>query len=307
MKTYTTTLTPAQLSKLEQAYSRVPKRTDIQYTLFQIRGDDYTITAYKSGKVVFQGEEAEFHAQQFGALSKEPSKTESTKLTSKNAINQDFSAGSDEVGTGDYFGPVIVCAAIVKPEAHQKLPLHLIMDSKLIKDDTIREIAPILKETLDYSLLILDNRKYNKVHEVHNMNTIKAMLHNKAYLNLLKKYPMPKLSVVDQFMPESAYFKALSFEKEIYRDLHFETKAESKYLAVACASIIARDAFLNYFDKLSEKYQFDFPKGAGSKVDVLGAEFVRTFGKEALNDVAKTHFANTDKIIESDGYLRYAA
>lgn len=301
MKTYTVTLTPAQLKNLEHKYSKFTKRTDIQYTLFQIKGDDFTITAYKSGKVVFQGEEASFHAEQFGAVSNDIPKTKAKSLTNEVSVIGDFSAGSDEVGTGDYFGPVVVCAAIIKPENLNKLPLELLTDSKMIKDDTIRKLAPLLKDILEYSLLILDNRKYNKVHQIYNMNGIKAMLHNKAYLNLQAKFSMPALAVIDQFMPENSYYKALSNEKEVYRALHFETKAESKYLAVACASIIARNAFLDYLDQLSLKYDFEFPKGAGSKVDQIGAEFVLRFGQEALNDVAKIHFANTDKILKIIG------
>lgn len=298
MKTYTVTLTPAQLKEMEHKYSKFPKRTDIQYTLFQIKGNDYTITAYKSGKVVFQGEEAAFHAEQFGAKSLGVNTSTSKSTGDTSPSKTDFSAGSDEVGTGDYFGPVVVCAAIVRPEDMSKIPLDLIMDSKLIKDDSIRKIAPVLRDVLNYSLLILDNRKYNKVHQIHNMNTIKALLHNKAYLNLQSKYEMPKLAIVDQFMPESSYYKALINEERVYKELHFETKAESKYLAVACASIIARDAFLDYLDQLSLKYDFEFPKGAGHKVDQVGAEFVAKFGQDSLNDVAKTHFANTDKILE---------
>lgn len=299
MKTYTVTLKPNELKLLEDRYSRFPMRRDIQHTLFQVKGTDFTLTAYKSGKVVIQGEEASFHAQQLGATST-ADKIASTSPLTQVKIPTDFSAGSDEVGTGDYFGPVVVCAAIVRPEDLSQIPTHLIMDSKMIKDEAIRELAPKLKEILKYSLLILDNRKYNKIHTVHNMNAIKALLHNKAYLNLAKRFEMPVKSVVDQFMPEASYYKALRGESEVYKALHFETKAENKYLAVACASIIARDAFLDYFDKLAEKYDFDFPKGAGSKVDEAGKSFVKKFGKEALNDVAKVHFANTDKILTND-------
>lgn len=298
MKTYSLTLSSNQIDDLEKRYQGFEKRTDLQHTRFQIKGSDFTITAYKSGKVVFQGESASFHALQSGYHEDTlPSQSKPQKKSTPSQLDQAWSAGSDEVGTGDYFGPVVVCAAIIRPEDHEALPLHRIMDSKMIKDETIRELAPILKKHLKYSVLILDNRKYNKVHTVHNMNTIKAMLHNKAYLNLSEKFEMPDLAVVDQFMQASSYFKALKNEPNVYRKLHFETKAESKYLAVACASIIARAAFLEYFDKLSEKYEFAFPKGAGSLVDKAGKEFVMRFGKEALNDVAKTHFANTEKIL----------
>lgn len=294
MKTYTLKLDSNRINKLKNDYKHFETRYDIQHTLFQIKGSDFTITAYKSGKVVIQGEGALFHVKAIDGTTNLET-TQSTISTNKTKILFPM-AGSDEVGTGDYFGPITVCAVFITKENLSLIPTDAIMDSKLIKDDKIREIAPILMDTLEYSLLVLENRKYNKVHNTYNMNSIKALLHNKAYLNLSQKVSLPKLCVVDQFMPKTAYFKALSNEKEIVDNLTFETKAESKYIAVACASIIARYAFLDYLDKLSTKFNFDFPKGAGSHVDIAGAKFVNSYGIEALNDVAKVHFANTEKI-----------
>ena len=90
-----------------------------------------------------------------------------------------------------------------------------------------------------------------------------------------------------------------SFLEDI-KNLNFETKAENKFIAVACAAIIARYAFLDYFDQLSEKYDFMFPKGAGKSVDIKGKEFVKIHGGSALRDVAKLHFINTQRILNQD-------
>lgn len=97
-------------------------------------------------------------------------------------------------------------------------------------------------------------------------------------------------------MQEKSYYRYLQGFPEVIRGITFETKAENKYLAVACASILARNAFLETWDLMEEKYDFKFEKGAGSKVDVCGKKFVQKFGKEKLYQVAKLHFKNTQKI-----------
>lgn len=293
MKTYTLKLNTQALEALKSKYKGFDFRYDIQHTLYQIKGSDVTITAYKSGKVVIQGEGALFHAQALGYVDAEEIILEAN-ATIPNELPM---AGSDEVGTGDYFGPVVVCAALVTEDDLLKIPVYDIMDSKQMTDTLICKVAPQLMNVLKYSVLVVDNRKYNQQHQKYNMNTIKALLHNQTYLNLQKKTSIPRLAVVDQFMTKANYFKALKDAPEVYQDLTFATKAESQYIAVACASIIARYKFIEYFEMLSEKYQFNFPKGAGPKVDQKGVEFVQRFGSEALNDVAKTHFANTSKIL----------
>ncbi len=117
------------------------------------------------------------------------------------------------------------------------------------------------------------------------------------HINQAKGYKIPKAAYIDQFEPEDLYFRHIQNEKEIYRDLSFEVKAESKYIAVACASIIARYAFLEAMKKMSQYYKFDFPKGAGDIVDKKAQEFINMYSMAKLREVAKIHFKNTEKII----------
>ncbi len=280
MNTITLKLTKQQIEKLKNTYIDELSKTPPAYSLYQIKSENVTITAYTSMKVVFQGKDAEIYASAFK--------------------NEDFKvhAGSDEVGTGDYFGPVTVCACIVDEQAYKKLSSLKIQDSKTITDDYILDIAPTLINTIPYSLLTLENSKYNEVHLTNNMNAIKAKLHNQAYVHLKNKYGLPKFIVIDQFTPESSYYNYLKHEENVVRNIHFETKAESKYFAVACASIIARYAFLKKWEEMESKYNFKFTKGASDKVDKDGASFIKKFGKEELKNVAKLHFKNTDKLEE---------
>lgn len=312
MKTISIKLNQKEIKELETKTRLWKKRTDIQYTLFQVKNEDVTITVYSSGKAVFSGEDLTLYVDQ--KYLSDPNKGTSI---SKNKINENNNnnnsnnnlstsikgqsmSGSDEVGTGDYFGPVVVCAAIVNEADLKNIPVELIADTKELKDDLVRTLGPILKKELKHSLLILDNRKYNKVQEHNNMNAIKAKLHNQAFLHLEAKYVLPKYNIIDQFCTPKLYYRYLKDEEKQFKDLYFETKAENKFIAVACAAIIARYAFLDYFDQLSEKYDFVFPKGAGKSVDIKGKEFVKLHGKDALRDVAKLNFINTQRIINQD-------
>lgn len=277
MKTYTEVLNQNQIKQLYTTYIEYINDKKLPYIQFQIKLEDCTITVYNSNKVVYQGINADKYLQ------------------NKNEIDEE--AGSDEVGTGDYFGPVVVCAAYLSKEDIALAKELKVNDSKQISDDMIRKTAPILMNQIKYSLLILDNIKYNKIHDSNNMNQIKARLHNQAYIHLKNKVGfLPKRCIVDQFTPENLYYNYIKHEPTIIKELTFETKAESKYLSVAVASMIARYAFLVAWDKMEAYYECSIPKGAGSEVDVFATQFVKKHGFDELSKIAKMHFKNTDKI-----------
>lgn len=206
-------------------------------------------------------------------------------------------AGSDEVGTGDFFGPVVVCAAHVDQDDIKKLNLQSIQDSKKITDELIMKMAPQLIQQLRHQVVILDNKNYNLLQKTHNLNAMKAILHNQALLNLKNSLAIPMNNViVDQFAKPDLYYRYLQNEREVFNKIHFETKAESKYLSVACASMIARYHFIIEMDKLCKKYEINLPKGAGNLVDVAGHQFILKHGKDELINVCKLHFKNIEKI-----------
>lgn len=275
MAVFSITLNDKQIYELKKLNPYKESDNPTIDSIFEL--SDCKITLYKSKKAVFQGKDVSAYQELY-----------QTKFVEQ--------AGSDEVGTGDYFGPVVVAACYVNHDNYPKIKHLGIQDSKQITDELIRKIAPKLMEEVPYSVLIVDNVKYNQIHKQHNLNAIKALLHNQAYKHLQKKInQLPKLSVVDQFTPENYYYNYLRNENEIIKNLHFETKAESKYIAVACASIIARYTFLQVWDKMEENYHFTFPKGSGELVDHAIVRFVQEFGKDKLPQVAKLHFKNTQK------------
>jgi ribonuclease HIII len=277
--TITLTLTDDQIRHLQHTYAKQRVEKAMPHVDAQYKLSDATITVYTSKRVVFSGEGASFYA---------------------NAFSKSFTphGGSDEVGTGDVFGPVVVVATTVDEAAYSSLKAYPIQDSKAMSDDLVRKIAPVLMQTLPYSLLILPNEKYNQVQAHNNLNAIKAKLHNQAYLHLTKKVSLGKLNVVDQFTPQALYYRYLNQEAEVYKNLHFETKAESKYFAVACASVIARYAFLMELDAMGQRYGTTFPKGASSQVETFAAAFLAQHGLNTLKKVAKVHFKTIQRLLD---------
>jgi ribonuclease HIII len=281
------------------------------YALFQADEADTVITLYESGKVVFQGISADIDAEIWKekeaflnngksiidlTKDKKEDKKKDNDKTDYYFIN---SIGSDEVGTGDYFGPIIVTSAYVKKSDISFLESLGVRDSKKITDDKIKKIAPDIIKKIPHSIIILNNSDYNKnYNDDINMNKIKAVLHNKALLTLINKDKfLYDMIVVDQFVNKFKYYEYLKGNPYVLRNITFTTKAEDKCLSVACASIISRYLFLKEMDKLSEELKINLPKGAGPEVDRIGKEIVSKYGESKLSSIAKLNFKNTSKIL----------
>ena len=285
--TITLKLKSIQEEQLFKTFSEF-QTTPPQYAKWQLKPENCVITCYTSGKTVFQGKDANVYAAAFMQGQDEIPNTATT--------NQYPQAGSDEVGTGDYFGPVCVCASYVTQDNVDFLIKLGVRDSKQMSDTDMLKIGPLLMERIPHSLLIVPPQKYNRVHESNNLNAIKAKLHNQAYINLAKKIELPSFKIIDQFTPETSYYRYLKNEPQIIRGIHFETKAEDKYLSVAVGSIISRYGFLKTWEEMEKKYNMTLPKGSGDQVDIVAQAFVERYGLERLGEIAKLHFKNTEKI-----------
>ena len=269
--------------------------------VFAAKLSDTAITAYKSGKVLFQGVGAEREAARWGSTEK---KTFPEKVKTKGDVLPESFAkltvvGSDETGTGDFFGPVTVAACLVRANQIELVQELGVKDSKQLTDDYMRKIAPDLQATLIYSLLTLNNDKYNEVQsQGWSQGKIKALLHNQALKHVLRKMvdEKPDYILIDQFAERGIYYNHVKSEPEIIREnVLFSTKAEGLHLSVAAASIIARVAFLEEMDQLSEIAGLTLPKGAGSKVDEAAARILLKYGEDKLKSMTKWHFANAEK------------
>ena len=278
------------------------------YAKWQAKDGDTVITLYESGKVVFQGKDADL-ASDFWITTE---KLNSGKVDVKNSANKEkkekldyinpkiyyaSTIGSDEVGTGDYFGPIVVTATFVAKENIPFLEELGVKDSKKMTDDKILEVVPKIIKTIPYESIILSNKEYNeKYNSDINMNKIKAILHNKALMTIKNKEQNYDYIVVDQFAEPYVYFNYLKTSSNVVRNITFMTKAEDKCLSVACASIISRYIFLKEFDKLSKNLGMNLLKGASDKVDEQGLTIVKKYGIDKLSEIAKLNFKNTEKI-----------
>lgn len=298
----TLTLTPELLMKMKRFYEDSAVENNNPYVDLFARGESVSITIYKANKkgvikAVFQGPNAVNEAMIWDPNAK--NETEQP-LPPKPMIRKAFAniypqIGSDEVGTGDFFGPVCVCAAFVREEDLDEIQRLGITDSKLMTDEYIRKIGPEVIKKFAYSQMSLPNEKYNEVHEENNMNKIKARMHNACVLNLLDRFPGTAV-YQDQFAEEKLYYKYLKDEPRVARGIVFSTKGEKAFPSVALGSVIARYSFLRKMDELNEKYGMEFPFGASEAVNEFAKEFVSKFGKAELKKVAKCNFANFNKL-----------
>ena len=293
---------------IEHYYDMREEKTP-PYAVFQVKQYDCVITLYESGKVMFQGLGADIEASMWKDLENHFNdrdidnevKAKEEKEDDKTYYYYD-AIGSDEVGTGDYFGPIIVTATLVNKDTRKLLEELKIMDSKKMTDEKILRCAPIIMKKIPYVTFTLSNEKFNDLtNKGFNMNKIKAILHNRVLYELSNKdLPYHKI-IVDQFTTPRSYFSYLKQENitDKVTKITFLTKGESKHLSVAAASVISRYIFLQEMDKLSNKYGVTILKGASDKVDEVGKKIVSKYGKVELNKIAKINFKNTEKILNN--------
>lgn len=295
--------------KMIEHYKYMKRDKTPPYAIFQAKDADTIITLYESGKVVFQGISADIDANFWretevilnGKEPEENKKKEKKEDTDKTDYYFINSIGSDEVGTGDYFGPIVVTASYVNKKDISFLEELGVRDSKKLTDEKILKIVPDIMNKIPYQSFILKCSEYNKMQEKgYNMNKIKAILHNRVLLGLMKKENyIYDMVVVDQFTPPRNYYNHLKTEDNVFRKITFTTKAEDKCLSVACSSLISRYLFLKEIEKIGNELKAFIPKGAGVLVDDFGKKIVTKYGVEKLDEIAKLNFKNTQKILDN--------
>ena len=266
-----------------------------EYIDFQAKVNNVIITAYTSKKekqkVAFNGEDALKEARIWVP---EAEQNKAKQTTKESWMFFDDQIGSDEVGVGDFLGPMIVVAAFVSKKDIGKLRAFGVHDSKKMTDAHIMEIGPELIKNFRFSKLTLNNEKYNEMLDKgENLNSMKAKMHNRALLNIHKEFEDVLNIFVDQFVKEDTYYKYLNdANEEQVKGIIFKTKGESYFPCVALASVIARYSYLKEMEKLSEKYDMPFPFGAGKKVNAFAVQFIEKYGEEEFYKIAKKNFAN---------------
>lgn len=252
---------------------------------FSARADGLVVTLYESGKLVAQGGAARSFVERFLPGPQAPAAPGAGELASAPLV------GSDECGKGDYFGPLVVVAVRLEPADSRALrDGGVVRDSKELADATALRLGAALRARFAHAIERLDPPEYNRRHPGKGgLNRLLAELHAAAIRRVAR--PGDRV-LVDQFADRALMERALSGSG---LELHQRHRAESE-LAVAAASIIAREEFLLALRRLSEEHAVDLAKGAGEPTDRAARRFVALHGFDRLALVAKVHFKNTEKL-----------
>lgn len=300
---YTAKLTPAQAKTLE-VYLRdnsFEPRT-VPYAQFAGAKKDVNIVFYESGKLVVQGK----GTQEFVEFVLEPLVLQEAKLGYETTLNPELLApriGVDESGKGDFFGPLCVAGVYVNADILQQWKLAGVRDSKAIGSDRkIFELAKLIRGTKGcvYTAVPIGNEAYNRLYvKMRSVNTLLAWGHARVIENLMgqidKMNPPPVKAISDQFAHSKDVVKRALMA--LGRDLVLEQRHKAEEdLAVAAASILARDEFVTRLNRLSKDYGVILPKGASTAVENAAKEFIEKNGAEQLPKIAKMHFRTAFRV-----------
>lgn len=266
------------------------------YLVFQVKTlDNVQVTCYKSKEIytlMFSGDRNKIIDEALIFIDNPVVIDE--KTINKDYLDNSYQIGTDEVGVGDFFGPLVVAATYVTPENLNLIEKLGIKDSKKLTDTKILEIGPIVEKYFLHEVCLCSPKKLVDLkNNGWNMHKIMANLHNTAQNNLLSKIKVnPSTKIyIDEFSNENLYFKYLVTNKPNL-PIHFETKGESLYPSVACSSVLARYHFLKIWGKMNEYFKTEIPKGAGEEVDKTVQKLLRKYSLKDLKPYMKTFFRN---------------
>jgi ribonuclease HIII len=297
LTSYTCKLTDGQASALEAALrARNWKLRTVPYARFAFESDKANVVFYESGKLVVQGK----GTQEFIEFLMEPEILKQARLGYETVLNPELllpRIGVDESGKGDFFGPLCIAGVYINENVIKAWQGSGIRDSKNISSDKkISELAEKIRKTPGcvVDAVTVGNEAYNRLYvRMKSVNAILAWGHARVIENLMgqrhQMNPAPVKAISDQFASsKDVVAKALmALGREI--ELVQRHKAEED-LAVAAASILARDGFVKGLAKLEKQFTLELPKGASSAVDEAAKKFVAEHGADNLPKIAKVHF-----------------
>ena len=297
LTSYTTKLTNEQgmaLKKYLQEHSF--EFRDVPYARFSAANDKFNVTLYESQKLVVQGK----GTQEFIEFVLEPQILGEVKLGYESVLNPDLilpRIGVDESGKGDFFGPMCVAGVYVNESVLAEWKDKGIRDSKNISSDKkIAELSDVIRKTPGCvnTVVPIGNEAYNRLYkQMRSVNTILAWGHARVIENLMglayRMSPPPVRAISDQFSATKSTVEQALMRMGRTIELVQRHKAEED-LAVAAASILARDEFVTRLNKLSKEYEIRLPKGASDAVIQAGKDFVARHRTDNLPKVAKMHF-----------------
>ncbi len=303
LSTHTCKLTAAQAAALQEwLISHAYKFRDVPYARFAAEKEKTNVVFYESGKLVVQGR----GTRDFVEFVLEPEILKEVKLGYEEILNPEMlqpRLGVDESGKGDFFGPLCIAGVYVNEAVAREWKGKGIQDSKNIgSDKRIQDLAEMIRKTPGCvnAVVPIGNEAYNRLYtKFRSVNKMLAWGHARVIENLMGwKYqmnPAPVRAISDQFAHSKEVIQTaiMSLGREI--ELVQRHKAEAD-LAVAAASILARNEFVQRLGKLEKQFGLRLPKGASSFVEAAGVEFIAKHGAENLPKVAKMHFRTAYRV-----------
>jgi ribonuclease HIII len=296
---YTTPLTPAQASKLRDLLKRDGYEFDERpYMLFFASKGKVNIAVYEKGpKAVVQGKDTE----EFVRFKLEPEILGEARLGYDEVLHPERFLphfGIDESGKGDFFGPLVIAGVYVDGGVAREFQQIGIQDSKAIgSDKRIRDLAAaIRKSRTPQTVIQISPEKYNQLFaKIGNLNRLLAWGHARAIENLCEARPDCPRALSDKFANVRVLERSL-MEKGRSIQLDQQTKAESDF-AVAAASILAREKFIDWLDTQGTELGIKLPRGASAQVKSTAKTLVAQHGPAILGRLAKTHFKTAAEVL----------
>jgi ribonuclease HIII len=303
MTSYTHPLTPDQAAKLRTLLKELGfEFAERPYTLFFAQKNKLSVAVYEKGpKILLQGKGIE----EFVQFELEPKILEQAKLGYEEVHTPEMFEphfGIDESGKGDFFGPLVIAGVYVDREIARKFLEAGIQDSKRIGSDArIRTLAKVIRSTPGAlgDTVAIGPERYNDLYEKFgNLNSLLGWGHARVIENLLAKKPDCPRALSDKFADAKVIEKALLKHGQA---IHLEqrTKAESD-LAVGAASILAREAFIDWLDRRGQAMGIKLGRGVSEQVKEAAKKLVESEGPDALRKVAKVHFRTAHEIAPND-------
>ena len=297
--TFVCNITPDQIEALKNRLEAGNwEFSTLPYARFKAVGNKVSVVVYESGKLVVQGEEME----DFILYTLEPEILHTfTYRSAENAASTEVitpHGGVDESGKGDFFGPLVIAGVAVTPETGKALRELGVCDSKQIHSSAkIMKLAESIRKIVPgaFTTVTLMPETYNRFYEkIGNLNRLLAWGHARVIENLLEISPDCPRMLSDKFGNENLIRRAL-MERGRQIIMEQQVRAEAD-VAVAAASILAREGFLRGMNKLAELTGMELPKGAGPGVKSTAASLFQERGADIFRSCAKLHFKTWHEI-----------
>ena len=303
LTTYTQEIGEGDVEKLRELLERGGfEMVEKPYAHYGARKGKLNVTVYKKGpKVLVQGKDTE----EFVKFTLEPDILGEARLGYEEVHNPEMFQphfGIDESGKGDYYGPLVIAGAYTDSESTRALMEAGVMDSKRVSSrERIINLSGIIRRTkgVKVSVVLVGPKRYNELYgKFANLNELLAWGHAKVIKELSELVPQCSRALSDQFANPRVLERALA-RQEVNVELQQRTKGESD-VAVAAASILAREGFVRWMEKASETWDLSLPLGAGPPVLQSGRDFIALHGQERLGEVAKLHFKTTNQLTSTE-------